>query len=67
MMINLIILFQLRHKKEYKAPHIEEYKKKIYLENWRYVAHHNSKYEAGLIGYKMSLNQFADMVFNYLS
>ncbi|XP_046398584.1 procathepsin L [Ischnura elegans] len=54
--------FKLEHKKAYPNDIEEKFRMKIFMENKRKIAKHNSNYEKGLVNYKLALNQFGDLL-----
>nr|BAN20648.1 cathepsin L [Riptortus pedestris] len=55
-------LFKLAHNKQYASDVEEKYRKKIFVENKKIVAKHNSRFEQGLVSFKLKLNHMADML-----
>uniref|UniRef100_A0A0A9ZFK1 Cathepsin L n=3 Tax=Lygus hesperus TaxID=30085 RepID=A0A0A9ZFK1_LYGHE len=55
-------LFKLHHKKTYPTEIEERFRMKIFMENKRKIAKHNSRFERGLVKYKMGLNHLSDML-----
>ncbi|XP_072378113.1 cathepsin L-like proteinase [Diabrotica undecimpunctata] len=53
--------FKVKHGKVYKNPIEERVHFSVFLSNLKLINEHNSKYEQGLVGYTMGVNQFADM------
>ncbi|XP_011297801.1 cathepsin L [Fopius arisanus] len=54
--------FKLQHKKNYENDIVENFRMKIFMENKYKIAQHNTKYELGLVSYKLNLNKYADML-----
>ncbi|XP_071439800.1 procathepsin L [Hetaerina americana] len=54
--------FKLEHKKSYSNDIEEKFRMKIFMENKRKIAKHNSNYEKGVVTYKLALNQFGDLL-----
>ncbi|XP_058810654.1 cathepsin L-like [Phymastichus coffea] len=54
--------FKVQHKKIYQNEIEEKFRMKIFMENKHHIAKHNSKYEQGLIPFKLGMNKYADML-----
>ncbi|KAJ8667273.1 hypothetical protein QAD02_008935 [Eretmocerus hayati] len=54
--------FKHEHNKVYANKFEEESRMKIFMQNKRKILEHNSKYEKGLISYKLGINKFSDML-----
>ncbi|KAF7988186.1 hypothetical protein HCN44_007680 [Aphidius gifuensis] len=54
--------FKVQHKKTYENEVEEKFRMKIFMENKHIIAKHNSKYEMGLVSYKLGLNKYGDML-----
>lgn len=55
-------LFQLTHRKSYESDIEEKFRMKIFMENRHKIAKHNQRFEMGLVGYKLGINKYADML-----
>ncbi|CAG9828866.1 unnamed protein product [Diabrotica balteata] len=53
--------FKAQHSKIYKNPIEERVRFSVFQSNLKLIKEHNAKYEQGLVGYTMGINQFADM------
>ncbi|XP_072378111.1 cathepsin L-like proteinase [Diabrotica undecimpunctata] len=53
--------FKVKHGKVYKNPIEERVRFSVFQSNLKLINEHNAKYEQGLVGYTMGVNQFADM------
>ncbi|KAG8227592.1 hypothetical protein J437_LFUL000693 [Ladona fulva] len=54
--------FKLQHKKNYDSEIEENFRMKIFMENKRKIAKHNSNFENGIVSYKLRLNKFGDLL-----
>ncbi|KAJ8680500.1 hypothetical protein QAD02_016287 [Eretmocerus hayati] len=54
--------FKTEHVKTYSSDIEEQLRMNIFIENHNMIAEHNSKFEEGLVTYKLGINQFADML-----
>ncbi|XP_034941110.1 cathepsin L [Chelonus insularis] len=54
--------FKLQHKKQYETPTEESMRMKIFSNNKYHIAKHNSKYEMGLVPFKLAINKYSDML-----
>lgn len=54
--------FKVQHKKKYDSSTEEKFRMKIFMENRKKIAKHNSRFERGEVGYKLSLNEYGDML-----
>ncbi|XP_050499586.1 cathepsin L-like proteinase isoform X3 [Diabrotica virgifera virgifera] len=53
--------FKVKHGKAYKNPIEERVRFSVFQSNLKLINEHNAKYEQGLVGYTMAINQFADI------
>ncbi|KAJ8984239.1 hypothetical protein NQ317_007471 [Molorchus minor] len=54
--------FKLTHRKQYESETEERFRLKIYMENAHKIAKHNKLYAQGMVGYKLGINKYADML-----
>ncbi|XP_055906563.1 cathepsin L [Eupeodes corollae] len=54
--------FKLSHSKKYNTDVEEKFRLKIFMENKHKIAKHNQKYAQGLVGYKLGVNKYADLL-----
>lgn len=59
----LMVLFsQTLFNKQYVSVEEESYRRSVFAENTSNITKHNEQYDAGNVTYKLSMNQFGDMV-----
>lgn len=54
--------FKLEHGKSYDSETEEEFRRKAWMDNKYFIAHHNKKYYNGLVSFKLKMNNFGDML-----
>ncbi len=55
-------LWKTKHTKYYDSDREELERHLVWLSNREYIQQHNVNYRAGVLGFKLALNKFADMV-----
>lgn len=55
-------LWKTEHSKYYESEREEIERHTVWLSNREYIYQHNVNHKAGVLGYKLALNKFADMV-----
>lgn len=58
------LISQVTFNKTYKTKEELRNRQKIFIENKRIIDEHNQRFSKGLVTYRMSANQFTDMLFN---
>jgi Cathepsin propeptide inhibitor domain (I29) len=54
--------FRRRNRKQYKNDEEATLRKGVFLKNVETVESHNKKFDAGLVSYRMEVNQFTDLL-----
>ncbi|XP_063241721.1 cathepsin L-like [Bacillus rossius redtenbacheri] len=54
--------FKLEHQKEYENAVEEKFRMKIFMENRKKIAKHNSHFEKGEVKYKLGMNKYSDLL-----
>jgi len=53
--------FKITYEKEYEDEEEETLRKKVFMDNHKFVQEHNAKYQNGEVTYKVGINKFADL------
>ncbi|CAH1392203.1 unnamed protein product [Nezara viridula] len=53
--------YKAQFSKSYSDQAQDQMRKEIYLKNKKFVEEHNKKHEAGLVSYRLGLNNFSDL------
>lgn len=54
--------FKLEHSKTYPSEFEDKFRLKVFMENKKKIAQHNSLYEKGFASYKLKLNKYGDLL-----
>lgn len=58
-------LWKSQHSKSYVSEREELERHLVWLSNREYILQHNANYREGVLGFKLALNRFADLVINH--